>query len=275
LLERLCPGKASVLDLMADVGRSRSLAAWVHVVGPASAAGQFLSIDGCGGVKHNLAAATDADTMKQQAELALMAQQSRHLQINGLELFVEILHPAIRLMIFGAGDDAVPLCELAKYLGWRVSVVDGRAHYVRREKFPLADSIAVREPGTPFTERFDRWTVAVLMTHSYTQDLDLLEKLAVNPPAYLGILGPRKRSVQLLEDAGLDAAQLGSALHSPMGLDIGADGPEQVAVAVLAEIQAFLNGRSGGQLRNRQGSIHAREEAQSDSPFYVRSIVCA
>lgn len=275
LLERIRPGEGSVLDLLADVAETRRPAVWAHVVTPADAAGQYLALHDDGTVESQLSSGPNREAVKEQAALALAAHDSQYLAIEGKEVFFETLRPAIRLLIFGAGDDAVPLCDLAKYLGWHVSVTDGRAHYARREKFPRADAVTVRSPGEPLTEAFDRWTVAVLMTHSYSQDLDLLEKLADNPPAYVGILGPRKRSVQLLEDAGLDPARLGSALHSPMGLDIGADGPEQVAIAVIAEIQGFLNGREGGQLRNRKGSIHAREEAESGSPFYVRSIVCA
>lgn len=278
LLERLHPGRRNVLDLIQEVRATRRPAVWAHVIAPGSAAGQHLSIDPSGAVYENVREAAEVDAVREQAALALAAQELRRVQIEDGELFLETLHPTIRLLIFGAGDDAVPLSDLAKYLGWHVSVIDGRAHYARQDKFPNADVVVVREAGELGVDRFDRWTVAVLMTHSYSQDLDLLRQLAAatEPPAYLGILGPRKRSAQLLEDASLDAAYLGPALHSPMGLDIGADGPEQVAIAVIAEIQAFLNGRGGGQLRDREGSIHARDEqAESESPFYVRSIACA
>ena len=275
LLERLIPKERNVLDLIREVRASRQPAAWAHVVTPLEAAGQHLSIDGRGTVRHCLAPSVSVSAVKEQVALSLAGGDLFHLQIDAAELFIETLRPAIRLLIFGAGDDAVPLSDLAKYLGWHVSVIDGRAHYARREKFPNADAVIVRNTSEALAESFDRWTVAVLMTHSYSQDLDLLEQIASNPPAYLGILGPRKRSEQLLLDAGIDAAQLAPSLHSPMGLDIGADGPEQVAVAVIAEIQAFLNGREGGQLRNRQGSIHAREQVENPSPLYVRSIICA
>jgi xanthine/CO dehydrogenase XdhC/CoxF family maturation factor len=122
-------------------------------------------------------------------------------------------------------------------------------------------------------EQIDPWTVAVLMSHSYTQDLENLRELAAYPMRYLGILGPRKRTVRLLADAGLDADGLPSILHGPMGLDIGADGAEQVALAVAAEIQASLHGREGGLLRDRTGAIHTREEAEERFP--VQSIACA
>lgn len=275
LLQRLDPAQSNVLDLIREVRATRRAAVWAHVMSPAAAAGQYLSLNTDGISRENLSFALDSNALKEEAALSLGGRDSRTLHILGAELFFETLRPAVRLLIFGAGDDAVPLSDLAKYQGWEVLVIDGRAHFARGEKFPNADAVIVRKPGEGVPSSFDRWTVAVLMTHSYSQDLDLVQQLAANPPAYLGILGPRKRSIQLLEDAGIDAVRLEPALHSPMGLDIGADGPEQVAVAVIAEIQASLNGRAGGELRTREGSIHARTEAEPVSPFYVRSIVCA
>jgi len=157
-------------------------------------------------------------------------------------------------------------------LGWQVEVFDGRSHYARREKFPNADEVTVRSTGTPLPA-VDAWTVAVLMSHSYSQDLEALRELANLPLAYLGILGPNKRTLQLLNDAGLERDKMAAKLHGPMGLDIGADGPEQVALAVIAEIQASLNGRPGGTLSTRNGSIHAREE--DPVAAWTGSVICA
>ncbi len=183
--------------------------------------------------------------------------------------FVEQILPATHLLIFGAGDDAVPLSQLAHYLGWEVSVFDGRAHYARREKFPLADRVIVRPAGSP-APPVDSWTAAVVMTHSYSQDLEAVGMLKGQPLRYLGVLGPRKRTRQLLEESDSPSADL----HSPMGLDLGADGPEQVALAVTAEIQAVLNGRNAGFLRDRGGPIHTPDTASAENTW-VRSIVCA
>jgi xanthine/CO dehydrogenase XdhC/CoxF family maturation factor len=193
-----------------------------------------------------------------------------------MEAFVEVLTPPIQLLVFGAGDDAVPVIELAKYFGWRVSVVDGRAHYARRERFPMADEVLVRPAGrSGMQAAIDCWTAAILMTHSYSQDLEVLGELSAIPLAYLGILGPRKRTIQLLDEAGISASSIGPALHGPMGLDIGADGPEQVALAIVAEIQATFNGRQGGFLRERAGSIHSEEKGSDETPGnWVPSIAC-
>lgn len=241
LMERVRPGQAAILDLIRHVRATRQSARVAHVLKPDAEAGQRLF-------------------------------QPVAFEAEGRELFVETLTPAVRLLVFGAGDDAIPLTDCAKYLGWEVFVYDGRSHYARREKFPSADQVMVRSVGAP-APPIDPWTVAVLMSHSYSQDLEALKELANLPLPYLGILGPNKRTEQLLCDAGLKRERMAAKLHGPMGLDIGADGPEQVALAVIAEIQASLNGRVGGTLSTYGGSIHAREA--DPAAAWARSIVCA
>jgi xanthine/CO dehydrogenase XdhC/CoxF family maturation factor len=241
LLERVKPGQAEILDLIRQVRTTRESVTLAHVLKPSSETGK---------------------------RLFALAE----FEAEGREVFVETLTPAIRLLVFGAGDDAIPLTDTAKYLGWQVEVFDGRSHYARREKFPNADEVTVRSTGTPLPA-VDAWTVAVLMSHSYSQDLEALRELANLPLAYLGILGPNKRTLQLLNDAGLERDKMAAKLHGPMGLDIGADGPEQVALAVIAEIQASLNGRPGGTLSTRNGSIHAREE--DPVAAWTGSVICA
>ncbi|MBV9296048.1 MAG: XdhC family protein [Acidobacteriaceae bacterium] len=278
LLERVTAENSGVLPLISDVRSQRRAAAAVHVIEPASAAGQQLTIDTSGRVLHNLPNAELALALEREADSALAGHTSHLAHLSGgVEAFVETLNPPVRLLVFGAGDDAIPLTKFAKLLGWNVVVLDGRAHYARREKFPEADDVITWPAGqTRFKLPIDSWTVAVLMTHSYSQDLDILQAVSSHPLAYVGILGPRKRASQLLTDADLDSPEFADALHSPMGLDIGADGPEQVALAVIAEIQATLNGREGGLLRERTGSIHARTGEEEDSAAaWVRSIACA
>jgi len=275
LLERLEKGNAPALELVRAVRATRSPAAIAHLIEPANVVGQRLIIDTAGQASGNFPGADFTPTLEDQTRAVLAEQHSRAVQIDGIELFVEVLAPPVRLLVFGAGDDAVPLTTFAKHLGWRVSVFDGRAHYARRDKFPHADEVLVRPAGQS-QAGVDPWTVAVLMSHSYSQDLEALGELASQPLRYLGILGPRKRTSRLLEDAGVEGSRLLATLHSPMGLDIGADGPEQVALSVLAEIQATLNGRRGGPLRDRSGSIHAPDDDSEDrETFWVQSIVCA
>jgi xanthine dehydrogenase accessory factor len=274
LLERLQSSRPTILDLVARTRTQRRPSGIAHLLRPQERVGQRLTIDGDGTVRHNLSDDSVCRIVEDETRAALAEGGSRALEIGSAEVFIETIAPAVRLLVFGAGDDAVPLTEMAAYLGWSVFVFDGRAHYARKEKFPAAERVAVRQSGDAIAA-VDPWTVAVLMSHSYSQDLEALRELAACTPRYLGILGPRKRSLQLLADAGLEPDQLGAALHTPIGLDIGADGPEQVALSVIAEIQAWLNRRDGGQLRERRGSIHSRDEEDESSPFAVHSIVCA
>ncbi|MGI9074323.1 MAG: XdhC family protein [Bryobacteraceae bacterium] len=272
LLERLTPGEPTVLNVIRDARSERRFAVIAHLIHPPPLTGQRLVIDTLGTVSHNIGDAGLEGALERESKIGLSESASRMVWVNNeVEAFIEMVSPGVRLLVFGAGDDAVPVTELAKYLGWEVWVFDGRAHYARREKFPRADAVVVRLAGKavaipeidPIAE-IDKWTAAVLMSHSYSQDLEILHELAGTRLSYLGVLGPRKRTVQLLSDAGLDASLLGPTLHSPMGLDIGADGPEQVALAVIAEIQAALNGRAGGLLRDRIGSIHSSGDASVD-----------
>ncbi len=277
LLERITPGNARILDLICEVRSERRPAIIAHLIEPSTAAGQKLIVDTRGNVTHNLSDSELVQPLTGSATRALSEISSRTVGLSGAEAFIETLSPAVRLLIFGAGEDAVPLSTLAKYLGWNVTVIDGRAHYARPEKFPQADEVLMRVAGeSGIVGAVDPWTVAVVMSHSYAQDLETLRELTRLPLRYVGVLGPRKRSLQLLDDAGIDSEKLVPALHSPMGLDIGADGPEQVALAAIAEIQATLNGRAGGLLRDRAGSIHAADDASLDSEaLWVQSIVCA
>jgi xanthine dehydrogenase accessory factor len=272
LLERLTPGGPTILDIIRDARAERRPAVVAHLIHPAAFAGRRLVLDTLGTVSHNIGDAGLASSVERESKIALSECASRTVWVNNeAEVFIEIMTPGVRLLVFGAGDDAVPVTELAKYLGWQVLVFDGRAHYARREKFPHADAVVVctggktaAVPETDAIAQIDKWTAAVLMSHSYAQDLETLGELADTNLSYLGVLGPRKRTAQLLSDAGLDASLLGPTLHSPMGLDIGADGPEQVALAVIAEIQAALNGRAGGLLRERIGSIHSTGDESAD-----------
>ncbi|GBC84454.1 putative xanthine dehydrogenase subunit A [bacterium HR11] len=181
------------------------------------------------------------------------------------EVFIEVVQPPVPFVVFGAGHDAIPVVRFAKALGWRVTVVDSRPAYATRERFPEADEVVLAHPeDVPGRVRLDERTVAVVMTHNYLQDLKLLEVLLPSPVRYLGVLGPRSRTDKLLRDLAAKSrmpteAQLGR-LYSPVGVDIGAETPEEIALSILAEIQAVLAGRSAGLLRDRKGPIHERTE---------------
>ncbi len=243
LLERVTSVNCAVLDLLQEVRQSRKPATVTHVLSPIGHVGTRFDVG-----------------PDERWE----------------EVYVEHLSPPIQLLLCGAGDDAIPLNRLAQFLGWQVLVFDGRSHYARPERFPGAQ-VTVRPLDIPLQYPHDPWTVAAIMTHSYSQDKRFLEDLrGLNLP-YLGVLGPQKRTRQLLQDLGLSGTEHEAELHAPMGLDIGADGPEQVALAVVSEIQASLNRRLGGQLRQRAGSIHASAEqidGLDDKGAYILSYTC-
>ena len=170
-----------------------------------------------------------------------------------VEVFFEYVAPPARLVIFGAGHDAQPLVRMAKLLNWHVSVIDSRSHFARPERFPQADAVIFANLENPFELNpvIDGAAVAV-MTHSYRQDRHWLGQLLQASPAYIGQLGPKERTERLLTDIGRSS----SALHYPMGLDLGGDAPESVALSILAEMTAVLNQRQGGMLRHRVKPIH-------------------
>lgn len=182
------------------------------------------------------------------------------LPTSRIDLFIERIQPPRPLLIFGAGHDALPLVRIAKELGWHVSLVDYRPGNLARARSAVADAVVTARP-TELRDHivFDPRTAAVVMNHNYSDDLETLSTLLRSPVDYIGVLGPRQRTERLLADlrkSGIapDAARL----HAPIGLDIGADNPEEIALAVAAEITAFVHDRSGGLLREHDGPLHAR-----------------
>jgi len=216
-----------------------------------------------------LAATQYRDELCDHAYSALEQRASQTLELDGYRFFVEVFQPPLPMVVFGAGYDAVPLVAMAKALGWHVTVADGRRTYARKELFPLADRVVLTTADDPIrTVAICPDTVVVLMTHNYPQDRKLLEHLAPLAPRYLGILGPRDRAVRLLRQLELPLDP--STLHAPVGLDIGADTPETIAVSIIAEIQACLAGRTGQKLKLRSSPIHAREKDENSGTILER-----
>lgn len=177
------------------------------------------------------------------------------------EIFREIISAPSSLVIFGAGEDARPLVRLAKEVGWHVAVVDSRPAYATSVRFPEADAV-VNATATEAARQLtaDHSAYAVIMTHRYAEDLQLLRQLLPHPLAYLGVLGPRKRTDRLLaqlQTEGFSPSEsMLARLHAPIGLDLGGNTPETVALAIIAEIQSRLTGRIPIYLRDRSAPIH-------------------
>ncbi len=193
---------------------------------------------------------------------------SRWVERGDVAAFLECLCPPVHLVIAGAGNDAQPVARLALELGWQVSVVDTRARLATAERFPGARAVCVggaRALASVLRKR----SVAVLMSHRFVDDAAALAELLPRRLPYVGLLGPRRRTERLLafvrEQGGagrtIDAAGL-AAVRSPVGLDIGADSPETIALAIVAEIQAALAGRIATPLHQRVGAIDAPGNAR-------------
>lgn len=210
-----------------------------------------------------------ADRLLRAMDAALREGRSARRTIpaadGALDLFIEVLQPPIRLVVCGAGHDAIPVVAQAAALGWRVVVVDKRDTFLTPERFPGADAFL----KAPFGEvgarlPMDARTAVLVMTHNYLHDRDVLRGLLTRPgplPFYLGMLGPRVRTEKILKDLAAGGVTLSAdaqaRLYGPVGLDLGSEGPEEIALAALAEILAVDRARSAGFLRDRPGSIHA------------------
>ncbi|PWT76833.1 MAG: alanine dehydrogenase [Bacteroidetes bacterium] len=204
--------------------------------------------------------------------LATELEVSRILDMKeSTSAFIEFLQPDISLVIAGAGNDIIPLVEMASILGWQVTVADGRCDYATPLRFPLAQSVIISKPGNLLDQvQIDDQTVFVLMTHNYNYDLALLRELMKKTFAYAGILGPKKKTERLiseLQQEGNWREESAAKIFGPVGLNIGAETPEEIALSIIAEIKAVLSKKDGGFLKNRQGSIHAGtwEEKQQES----------
>ena len=180
-----------------------------------------------------------------------------------VKVFVETLLPPVPLVVFGAGHDALPVVDLARSLGWQTEVVDPQARPASRSRFASADRVTLARPEDVAAQvSITPRTLTLLMSHNYSHDLALLRFLLASPARYIGVMGPRKRTERMLSElaSGEDPSRFQEAdlarLHSPAGLDIGANAPAEIALSIVAEMRAVLDGRRGGSLRERRGSIH-------------------
>ena len=191
----------------------------------------------------------------------MWAERSELREHGDLTLFVDATAPAPRLVIFGAVDYAASLCGLARAAGWRPYVCDPRSQFATRERFPEAEEVVAAWPEGAFGAigGIDRATYVAVLTHDPKLDDSALTIALRSPAAYVGAMGSTraqaKRHERLLEQ-GLEESEL-ERLAAPIGLDLGAAGPEETALSIMAEVVAVRNGRSGGRLRDKVGGrIH-------------------
>lgn len=183
--------------------------------------------------------------------------------------FIEFLAPAISLIIIGAGNDVSPLVQMAKIMGWDITIADGRPAYAKTERFPMADKIFVTKPEKLLEQlSIDERTVFVLMTHNYNYELNVLKELLVLDISYIGLLGPRKKFEKMQEELTSANEKIPAEnfqkVHSPVGLDIGAETAEEIAMAVIAEIQAVMKNKNAVFLKDSTHPIHQRNSLPQD-----------
>jgi len=273
-----CPGRVRLLLEPMDAGLTAVLDGVAAEEGPVVLGTLFEAGPASGlepGDRFALAAGADLDqvpgsravgdgliTAVQEVLAAGRPRTARLGEDDGaIGLLLERLDPPFQILIFGSGADARHLARLAVELGWEtVLLAPGAEEVARRGDLPVEVTAIGGNPVTA-TEglRLDGRTAAVLLSHHFERDRALLERLLPSKVGYIGLLGsgPRRRSLFEAVGEGLVTAA-GDRLHAPVGLDLGAERPEEIALAVAGEIQAALRGRNGGFLRDRDHPIHDR-----------------
>ena len=174
--------------------------------------------------------------------------------------YIERLEAPQTLLIFGAGADAVPLAQLGELLGWSVRAIDARAPHANRPRHLPTEFVAPQNLGEL---AIPDGAACVLMTHNFLHDLEILKRVLPSDASYVGVLGPRRRTDELLEQLGGETlapgiaatSELRAKLHAPVGLDIGGETPAEIALSIVAEIQKQRRGKSGRSLREMD-AIH-------------------
>ena len=198
-------------------------------------------------------------------EQSLLTGQSttKHYEYSNstADIFIEVIRPSVPLLIFGATPDVRPLVRLAGEFSWNITVVDHRSAYAVKKDFPEADDVLLLSPEDyiqhlhPTPE-----TSAVIMIHQFAAEANALRFLLSSTVRYVGLLGPKSKCDLLLQHLASEGFTPNEEqlvkLHNPVGLDLGAETAEEIAISIVAEIQAVNKNRNGGFLKDRQGSIH-------------------
>ncbi len=191
------------------------------------------------------------------ARRALGAGSSAVHTIEGRDVFIDVFLPPPRLVIVSGGEDARPLAAFGSAIGFKVIVVDRRPGLLTRQRFPHAGELVTAAPDDlARLVALGPETFAVVMTHNYADDRVYVRALLDTNVAYIGVLGPRQRTDRMLAELAAHRPVNESRIYGPIGLDIGTDGAEQVAISALSEILAVRSGRRPSSLRERRQPIH-------------------
>jgi xanthine dehydrogenase accessory factor len=268
LIEPINDGQSNPVTLLKAVIASRSYAVLVTIFSladrKARQPGSCLYLTAHQNLLNGL------ETLPYQYELLEDAKNgldNRHSSVTAYEgytAFIECVKPLITLVILGAGNDAVPLTKMASVLGWNITVVDGRPNYASAERFPEANKLLVAKPDQILSNlEINEWTAFVLMTHNYNYEIGFLKQLLPLHTPYIGILGPRKKLERMLDEleAGGTTISAGNleTIHGPVGLDIGSETAEEIALSIVAEIKAVFASRNGRSLKYKTSLIHSTQ----------------
>jgi len=185
-----------------------------------------------------------------------------------INIFLDVYIPPSEILIFGAGHDAIPVAKYAVSLGWKTTIVDPRPFYNTEERFPHTNRIIADSTRFKDEVKINERTYIVVMNHHIERDQETLKYALQSESPYIGVLGPRKRRIRMMESIqnegyAFSDEQLGK-IRSPIGLDIGSETPEEIAISILAEIIAIKKGHTGGFLQDSK-FIHKTAEAVQES----------
>jgi xanthine dehydrogenase accessory factor len=266
LIEPINNGPTNPITLLKSVISSRGYSVLVTVFNiedrKSPQPGSCLCLTADQAIEYGLTVLPYKNELLEDARNAMDTQRSTVTSYEGCTAFVECIHPLISLIVLGAGNDAIPLTKIAAVLGWNITVVDGRPNYVSAGRFPAAHKTLAAKPETILDHiEINEWTALVLMTHNYNYEFAFLKELLPLHPSYIGILGPKKkleRMLDELEQAGTKITQCNlETIHGPVGLDIGSETSEEIALSIAAEIKAVFSERNGHPLKYKATVIHS------------------
>lgn len=266
LIEPINDGQTNPITLLKAAITSRGYSVLVTVFSienrKAPQPGSCLYLEGSKTLQYGLENLPYKNELLEDARNVLGNQRSAVTAYQGYTAFVECVKPLISLVIVGAGNDAIPLSRIAVVLGWDITVVDGRPNYASTERFPSIKKIMIAKPqGILYNLEINEWTAFVLMTHNYNYEIAFLKELLPLHPPYIGILGPKKKLERMLDELEVNGTVITEknleTIHGPVGLDIGSETSEEIALSIIAEIKAVFSERNGRSLKYKTTVIHS------------------
>ncbi len=255
----------SVIEAVRDLAKRQRLGAVITVVsGPDLGTKAVIDVDE-GLVAGELPADVVDDALADARQL-MEVEQSRTLAYDDREIYIETVAPQPQLLIFGAGHVAQPLSRIAQELGCRVVVADARATWATEERFPDVDELIQGWPDTVLEQvELDRRTYVVLLSHDARFEGPVFPAVRHAPVRYIGAMGSRRTArmrAESLTAEGWSQEEI-ERIHAPIGIDIGAEEPAEIALSILAEIvRARYGVGTGMSLRGQEGRIHTQRGAE-------------